>query len=129
MVAWRRGLLKGGYHKGIQYRVRRHMILGMVASELEAEYIQQMLSLTVAALAGHVNSKKIFDIYKDWSHRNSYALNKKEYDPAVFKSLEMLLQEFAKRAASTFSELKSSGVLELFDKKATAIHNRLHEEQ
>lgn len=128
MVAWRRGLLKGGYHKGIQHRVRRHMILNMVANELEHENMHQTMMLAAATLSTHLSTKKVFDVYKDWAHRLQYALGRKEYNPEAFKSLEMLLHEFAERAASTFAELKASGVLELFDKKATEIHNRLHKE-
>lgn len=128
MVAWRRGLLKGGYHKGIQYRVRRHMILNMVANELEHENMQQTMMLAAVTLSTHLSTKKIFDVYKDWAHRLQYALSRKEYNPDAFKSLEMLLHEFAERAAGTFTELKASGLLELFDKKATEIHNRLHKE-
>lgn len=129
MVAWRRGLLTPGYEQGMRSRIREAFVLSMVSDELTSEAYRDMASMTAALLSTHAAGRSMQDLYNSLCDRMEYVSYKREYSIRSLRGSQADMENFVEHAVETMRKLKEAGVVEMFDRKATEIHNRLTPQQ
>ena len=126
ILAYRRGLLEPDYKYGLQSQIRERLVLRMMAAEQDAALIDSVLTKKNAAIAPHVDPKKL-DNYIHTATTNwvqPYELA--EYN--VNANRRKVSQENAD-IARTFIEMKKKGIIEEFRKAAAkAIQEQLDKE-
>ncbi|MCQ2172146.1 MAG: hypothetical protein MJZ17_05280 [Bacteroidales bacterium] len=129
MVAWRRGLLKEGYPNGLRSYIRERMVLDMVNDELEAESFSEVSLNMSALLSTHSAGKPMKGLYDDIYSRIRHSRAKSEYKPGKFRTKDEELRDMVSGASKVYESMLKGGTIEMFDKKVTAIHNRLEREK
>ena len=129
LLAYRRGLLEPYYDKGIQSYAREELVLGMMAAELEADYVEKMMLCKSTTLAPHLDPKKINHYMGNVWPYLEYASQKREYSAERFKSQEDSLIGSSAQLIKAFKRMKERGIIDQFKKQANELWQQFDKEQ